>query len=41
MLLLQLQGTGSSPLLEKNYLEEERGISKEKGTWGHPSMESH
>lgn len=39
MQLLQLQGTGSSPLLKKNCLEEERGIGKEKGTWGHPSME--
>lgn len=39
MLPLQLQGTGSSPFLENNCLEEEKGIGKEKGTRGHPSME--
>jgi hypothetical protein len=32
---LQLQEMVNSTLLGNNCLEEEKGIGKEKGTWGH------
>jgi len=34
MLHLELQEMVNSPLLGNNCLEEEKGIGKEKGTWG-------